>query len=612
MDKIIDVYQNNPTIENLYKILRFDIKCNLIITVYKIGKNYYVPSIFLDDALISINQWYTKEPKIENITLGSFEFITYINSKNAYLIYANRELKTSTDVSRLSLTESISSEHPSMPDLVFLPPASFIINYLYKFVITIYIETLSINYQLTHQKNKQERMLCNISHSVRTPLNGILHMTDVISNTKLCKKCSKTEIVESIGYLKQSTLSLSNSMIDIIDLTKMELGKLKTNFKIFDLRDLIYSTTDIISSIGRIIPNVYISPSVPAGLYSDPKFIKQIIVNLLENAVTHTENGSIMLYVDSIEIDCNAEDNNENDISAKFYQLSISVMDTGHGLDEKVKQKIFSPIDMIDDSDGLSLKICRSLAELLNGKLLLDYSDSGGTSFTLQLLISDGILPEKKESTFSILIIDDTSNTTNTLETSTYLTDTSNTNITYANSLEEAVVCYSDIKFDIVISESEITNLNWSNIIVYDNNDALTYKNGIYYVSKKYLYQNFDKIMDTIIYDLSILVVEDEKINRIVIEKILKKLGYKKITIANDGESALEILSHGKYNIALIDIRMPGMSGFELADKIHEAYPEIKMIGVTAQIIDEYKTKPWFCEFIYKPINIEELSKKLS
>jgi CheY-like chemotaxis protein len=112
---------------------------------------------------------------------------------------------------------------------------------------------------------------------------------------------------------------------------------------------------------------------------------------------------------------------------------------------------------------------------------------------------------------------------------------------------------------------------------------------------------------------IRILVVEDEQINRIVIEKVLRQLGYKYITLASNGDQALKLYSADpeNYSILLIDIRMPLMTGFELADKIHDINPSAKMIGVTAQVVIEDDIKPWFKEFIYKPIDFKELDKKI-
>jgi CheY-like chemotaxis protein len=114
----------------------------------------------------------------------------------------------------------------------------------------------------------------------------------------------------------------------------------------------------------------------------------------------------------------------------------------------------------------------------------------------------------------------------------------------------------------------------------------------------------------------NVLIVEDEQINRIVLDKILRQLGYKNIDTANNGEDAIKMFNVNHYDILLIDIRMPFMTGFELADKIYDICIKLNksvpaMLGITAQLLMDNDTKPWFKHFIYKPIDMHELDVKM-
>jgi CheY-like chemotaxis protein len=113
--------------------------------------------------------------------------------------------------------------------------------------------------------------------------------------------------------------------------------------------------------------------------------------------------------------------------------------------------------------------------------------------------------------------------------------------------------------------------------------------------------------------DISILAVEDEQINRIIIEKLLRAKGYTDIGMASNGKEALKILKSNKYTIVLVDIRMPIMSGFEFARHMHTLFGKNRprLIGITAQMIMEDDPKELFDDFVYKPVDIDELDKKI-
>ena len=490
----VSVYKNNPTVTTLAGLLIDDLECEFLLITWSISANYwYVGAIYdkqIDDC-INDNQhigWYlSEEPNEKNIPIRHAILRNTIEIKN--------------DSSKLLL---------SFKELITIQPDKL-------FIILASLEKLALNDLLNRQRFRQELMLSNISHSIRTPLNGILHMTKIIGDSK---NTLKDEIKEAAKYLNQSSITLANNIFDIIDMNKLELGKLQLNNESVDIHKLINNVLTFTNTLNKS-PNInidfYIDPSVPQSIYSDAKRIKQILINLIENAIQHTSKGEITMYVHSMLVDLTAETYAPTKKKQFQHFITFTISDTGTGIDAESQKYLFKPPELVSNSkqQGLSLRISYLLAKLLNGNLKLVNSESSGSCFEFSIVADE-----------------------------------------YARN---------------------------SPSIPLDNNS-----------------------------ETRILVVEDEQINRIVIEKILRQLGFIAITLAASGKEALNIYKKSLFDVVLIDIRMPYMSGFELADYLHAINPQIKMIGVTAQVILENDLKPWFKEFVYKPINSETLKKKIS
>ena len=489
-------------------------------------------------------------------------------------------------------------------------------------------------------------MLSNISHSIRTPLNGILHMCNSIRE----KNIGNPNIIEQLDYLNQSSVTLATNIFDIIDLTKLELGKLSLNKDVFNIREMINTVISLANSLNKsknVSLEYYVSPGVPEYIYSDKKRIKQILINLLENSLQYTTSGEISLLIDATIINLIEEDSSrENSIIENSHGLygtniqhsiSFVVKDTGSGMDDSTKSQLFKPSEISTDLGGLSLKISSMLASLLNGKLMLVHSEPGkGSCFEFNLIACEEEMPEKQSRTLislkgkSVLVID---NTPERIELCKVL-EKYDMIYTTSSTYEEVLVLHSGKSFDMVIIHDDEDLSRYSDIKanikisillgIGDAYDRLKEFSDIMSVPtnpeqyKVKILELFNDVHNSknIFDKCKILVVEDEQINRIVIEKILRQLGYKKIYLAVNGHDALKQFDVIKPDIMLIDIRMPMMSGFELAERIHDMCTSYgidgpQMLGVTAQIVSDSDTKPWFNEFIYKPINIAELDAKI-
>ena len=423
------------------------------------------------------------------------------------------------------------------------------------FILTSYIDKLYHKFLLDKQKKEQEIMLSNISHSIRNPLNNIL------------------QLVPSDGELKMSALALSNSIIDIIDLTKLKMGKLQLNITRFSLTDCIQNILFIINDINKndIPINVVIADSIQDIIYTDEIRLKQIIINILENSINYTYEGAIDIYVSSV-----------NNL------INIIISDTGIGMNKNILDETYTNID------GISIRLSSYLAELLGGKLKLNYTNSKGTSFELSILSECNSI---KNIDKNILVIGENKDVIKLLNFH---------NISFLYTSKENQKYYEDFDLIIVNVETDISQMKYKYSIAINNNTKCDES------MNKLSYDKLISIMTNPNLYYSVLIVEDDIIGRKLLVKTIKELNFKYVENAKNGFDAIELIKSYFYDVMLIDIRMPNMSGFELAEFIRDYYKEKKcpkLIAITGQIIEEQNGV--FDEYLYKPINIYELNSKI-
>jgi CheY-like chemotaxis protein/two-component sensor histidine kinase len=423
------------------------------------------------------------------------------------------------------------------------------------FILTSYIDKLYHKFLLDKQKKEQEIMLSNISHSIRNPLNNIL------------------QLVPSDGELKMSALALSNSIIDIIDLTKLKMGKLQLNITRFSLTDCIQNILFIINDINKndIPINVVVADSIQDIIYTDEIRLKQIIINILENSINYTYEGAIDIYVSSV-----------NNL------INIIISDTGIGMNKNILDETYTNID------GISIRLSSYLAELLGGKLKLNYTNSKGTSFELSILSECNSI---KNIDKNILVIGENKDVIKLLNFH---------NISFLYTSKENQKYYEDFDLIIVNVETDISQMKYKYSIAINNNTKCDES------MNKLSYDKLISIMTNPNLYYSVLIVEDDIIGRKLLVKTIKELNFKYVENAKNGFDAIELIKSYFYDVMLIDIRMPNMSGFELAEFIRDYYKEKKcpkLIAITGQIIEEQNGV--FDEYLYKPINIYELNSKI-
>ncbi len=224
----------------------------------------------------------------------------------------------------------------------------------------------------------KSQFLANMSHEIRTPMNGVIGFLQLLESTRL-----NAEQLDYVKTIKTSTDSLMSIINDLLDISKIEAGRMDLERIPFDIRSIIESAVFLFDAKAKsknLALQVHISEELPQKVIGDPIKLKQIISNLVSNAVKFTETGSIMIDVSSV-----AE--TEHTLKVLF-----SVTDTGIGITEEELSKLFQAFSQADPSStrkyggtGLGLAICKSLVKMMNGKISV--TSTKGTGSTFQFII---------------------------------------------------------------------------------------------------------------------------------------------------------------------------------------------------------------------------------
>lgn len=223
--------------------------------------------------------------------------------------------------------------------------------------------------------------LATMSHEVRTPLTGILGIVSLIKHTQLSKK--QRDYIDTIQYSGDTLLALLN---DLLDITKIETGKLDLENLTFNTRRFVSSVVDLMKSRAEekgVVFDFRIAPDVPEHIEADPTRLRQVLLNLVSNAIKFTEQGAVDVYV-SIA-----------DIQNRNMLLRFEITDTGIGIPHDVQQKLFQEYTQVNASisrrfggTGLGLSICRKIVELMDGRIGLNSEPGHGSTFWFEIPVT--------------------------------------------------------------------------------------------------------------------------------------------------------------------------------------------------------------------------------
>lgn len=500
--------------------------------------------------------------------------------------------------------------------------------------------------------------LAMMSHEIRTPMNGVIGAASLLSDTPLTPL--QSEFVRTINVSGENLLSLIN---DILDYSKIEAGKIVLEKASFSLRSCIEDSFDLFAR-SAAKKNLelfhYIDSSIPEALIGDPSRLRQVIINLVGNAVKFTEKGEVGLRAVLIDGD------------DEKCHMRISVRDTGIGIPDEAKKNLFQAFTQVEGSStrryegtGLGLTISRRMIELMGGRIWFESALGEGTTFFFELTLPvSGGKPECQEYTVlpeilngkRALIVDD--NETNRWLLGDQLSQWSMEFNSFESPKEALNHLGEGHDYDVALLDFNMPEIDGRELASAISDLGLEPRLPVVILSSSYESFGSDPSIDAWLtkpvkrehlckqlfkvfspesqpkdeaseqpvtrvqarknYDLSILVAEDNGVNRRVVKMMLERLGYSNVTIVPDGEDAVAAALDMEFDVILMDVQMQGMDGLEASRQIREHMDNQEkpwIVALTAGVMEEERTAAFAAgmnEFLPKPLKVEMLGQTLS
>ena len=501
----------------------------------------------------------------------------------------------------------------------------------------------------------KRRFLSTVSHEMRTPLNAIIGMNDLLRDTTL--NVEQAEMVKAMHEASRSMLKLIENVLDI---SKIEAGKVNIEETDFDLHGLINGTTGVLAAqaeIRRLYLNAHVMPEVPHALRGDPYHLRQVLYNLIGNGIKFTQSGGVTLTVSSL---------GESDHAVR---LRFAIQDTGIGIAPEAQERIFESFVQADDSTtrryggtGLGTTISKQLVEMMGGQIGLNSTVGKGSTFWLELPFRKQAASQLPEASFRLndirimlLGFSDTEQQALEQDLATWGARTGRATgveaaaarLAEAQSLGHRyhlVLVREDAEVDpgrilarlrstrsqkapptllctqgmSEVRRAEVLAGGYSAVLEMPLEKRLLFnaihsatavqggQEGVISLSDYYASRDANRRR------YHILVAEDNAVNQRVIVGILERVGHR-VRVVGNGEQALDALENERYDVIIMDLNMPELGGLDAARAYRFMDPDANQVPIIMLSADVTSEAIKECEdagidaFLPKPVEARRL-----